>query len=1104
VNEQISSVVNSARQKFALAVLLVLFCGKASFSQFYYGLQTDFGKNRIQYEEFLWQFYRFEKFDTYFYLGGKDIAIFTAQKAQESLKEIEDLLDYTLDDNIQFIIYNKQSDFRQSNIGLVTDQQYNIGGVTRIAGSKIAVYYEGDHQKLEEQIRAGIAEILINQMMYGGNWKDMLKNSTLLTLPEWYVKGLMSYLANPWSAGIENRVKDGIMSGRYKKFNRLTGEDAVYAGHSIWKYVIDNYGKSVVPNILYMTRVSRNIESGYLFVLGVSLRNLSKEWMAYYTRSFELDEEQRTLPKQPALVKKPKVNRVYGQFKISPDGKYAVYTTNELCQHKLWLHDFEKNKTKRILKSGHKLDRINDYSYPLIAWHPTSELFSFIIEKKGNVVLSLYTIESGKIDERAPLYDFEKILDFAYSHDGKKYVMSAVQNGQTDIFVFNVASSTIEPVTKDFYDDLNPRFINKSTEIVFSSNRTNDTLRAEAQDVRKKVSPTKDIFKYQYSTKSNILRRVTNTPDANEIQPVEYDKKHIAFLSDQNGVYNRYVGRLDSAISFVDTIAHYRYFTNVIPVTNYSRGIIEHDIQSQSNRYTEVIFHKGRYRLFSSELAPSASLGGVFIENSNFKGDMTKVVTPQTGDKKTAADPETITKTIKVFNQDTPKGKELDINNYVFEGETTKVKKDTIAKPAASDTIVKYQIKEEKADEFVLPKQRTYIKTFLPDQLISQFDNSFLNANYQKFTGGGALYFNPGFSGLFKLGASDVFENYRIVAGLRLAGNFDSNEYLLSFDDRSKRLDKQLVLHRQAFRSPGFLEVPKVHSHTLKYSLRYPFNEVASLRGSLSIRNDRNVFLSSDLQNLKKPNEFDNWAIGKIEYIFDNTLNKGLNLYNGTRYKLFAEYFNQIDQRETNILIVGLDFRHYLKIHRDLIWANRLAASTSMGSQKLIYYLGSVDNWMNFGKHPTFNYDIPIDSTQKYAYQTLATNMRGFSQNIRNGNSFAVLNSELRWPIVKYLVNRPLRSDFLNNFQIIGFGDIGSAWTGTTPYSKDNSFNTQIVRNGPLTIVLKSQREPIVAGYGFGLRSRLWGYFVRADWAWGIDDAIVQPSIFYLSLSLDF
>ena len=225
-----------------------------------------------------------------------------------------------------------------------------------------------------------------------------------------------------------------------------------------------------------------------------------------------------------------------------------------------------------------------------------------------------------------------------------------------------------------------------------------------------------------------------------------------------------------------------------------------------------------------------------------------------------------------------------------------------------------------------------------------------------------------------------------------------------------------------------------------------------------------------------------------------------LNLYSGTRYKLFGEWYRQLGNTETNLFVIGMDFRKYIRIHRDLIWANRIAASTSMGDKRVIYYLGGVDGWLK----PAFNDETDIAQDQNYAYQSLATNLRGFQQNVRNGNSFALVSSEIRFPIFKYFMNRPMKSDFVKNFQIVSFADIGSAWTGKTPYATDNSFNTKEVTNGPITVRLIHQREPIVAGYGFGLRSRVFGYFVRLDWAKGIEDGVILPNIWYWSLSLDF
>jgi hypothetical protein len=206
------------------------------------------------------------------------------------------------------------------------------------------------------------------------------------------------------------------------------------------------------------------------------------------------------------------------------------------------------------------------------------------------------------------------------------------------------------------------------------------------------------------------------------------------------------------------------------------------------------------------------------------------------------------------------------------------------------------------------------------------------------------------------------------------------------------------------------------------------------------------------------------------------------------------------------MIVVGLDFRKYIRIHRELIWANRFAASTSYGPTRLVYYLGGVDNWMGnlFNRSGMFDQSIPVNPNMNYGFQALATNMRGFTQNIRNGTSFALINSEIRWPFVRYIVGHPLKSNFLNSLQVVGFGDIGSAWVGSSPWSGENAWDNEIIESGSVKVTLDSNREPIVAGFGAGLRAQLMGYFIRADWAWGIENNYILPKIFYLSFSLDF
>jgi hypothetical protein len=292
----------------------------------------------------------------------------------------------------------------------------------------------------------------------------------------------------------------------------------------------------------------------------------------------------------------------------------------------------------------------------------------------------------------------------------------------------------------------------------------------------------------------------------------------------------------------------------------------------------------------------------------------------------------------------------------------------------------------------------------------------------------------------------------------------------------------------------------KIYSYELKSAFNWPFSEVLSSRSAISVRHDKEVFLSTDLQNLLKENTFSNWLTFKNEFVFDNTIVKGLNLYNGGRYKFFAEYYRHLEKKNSDIFILGLDARHYKKVSHSIIWANRFAASTSVGSQKLLYYMGGVDAWLL----PQFNRDTEVSENEQYSYQTLATNMRGFNQNVRNGNSFFVANTELRIPLFKYLLRRPITSDFINNLQIVTFADFGTAWNGSTPFSKENQINYEVIENGPVTITIDRQKNPFVGGFGFGARSRLFGYFVRADWAWGVEDGYLLPNILYISLGLDF
>ena len=1098
---------NLLRTTFLL-VVLVLLTGHSLRAQFYNGSQLTFGKSRVQFNNFIWSFYRFEKYDTYFYQGGNELALYAARYADQHLKDIELALQTNIEEKIQFIIFLNLSDLKQSNIGLEGNwDSYNTGGITRIIGGKVLVYFDGDYNHFEQQIRAGMTMVILNEMIYGTGIGAQIKNNALFNLPEWYMNGLIAYLSEKWNPEADNLVKDAILTGKYRKFSKLTGEEATHAGHSLWNYIAIKYGESEIPNIVYMARLSRNVEKGFLYVLGRPFNTLIDEWLNFYKGIYQAEDPTQTEPAGTVLNKRPKPDKVYRQLKISPDGKMAAYCTHELGIYKVYLSDLETGKKKRIFKGGYRLLEKPDFSFPLLAWHPSGDVLAILTERKGEDYLYFYTMEDKKTEKQI-LYNFDKILDLSYSDDGAFLVFSAVQRGQSDIFVYNIASGSFEQITRDVYNDLNPRFINHSSEIIFSSNRDNDTIRFDPKVDIRKLHFLNDLFVYDYKGKKNVLRRVTNTPEVNEVQPMPYADGYFTYLSDENGIYNRFLARFDSTITYIDTATHYNFFTRSVPVTNYNRNILEQDINPHSGKTAEIIFHKNHYTMYVDDQLKPKFMEPARLKNTFYQAYITRQ--SETGGKGSAQDSlllaEEKAKRIKkkhfftVMESEAPPAP---VNSQTRQNTPPDLK--TQPPRAEADTSGKIAAMKipaaDSTDKFKKAKQLNYNVEFSIDQMVTQLDFNYLNSSYQPFTGAkDPIFVNPGLNGLFMVGITDLMEDHRITGGVRLNFNLVNNEYLLSYKNLVHRLDYELIFHRQGLEESGYYSYIRHKIFDLYFITTYPFTPVFNIKGTASFRYGRSVFLSTDQFNLNMPDVNRYWGNLKAEITYDNTRDVGLNLYNGTRYKIFGEYYTLLNKVSEDLFVVGGDFRHYLKLHRSMILAVRLAASTSFGRNKLVYYMGGVDNWL----FPSFDQETPVATDQNYAFQTLATNMRGFKQNIRNGNSFVVLNTEIRMPVFRYLSNHPVKSDFLNNFQLVTFGDVGTAWTGLSPYSEDNQLFTTYIDQNPFHIKVQLLKEPFVEGFGFGLRSRLLGYFIRGDVAWGVEDGHVGSPVYYLSLSLDF
>ncbi len=1108
--------------------------------------QEEFGTNRVQYKDFIWSFYTADRYMVYYYLGGQELGKFIVMDATAQMQEVEKSLEYKLQDPIDIMVYNNLSDLKQSNIGRTQDI-VNTGGITRIIGNKIFVYFDGDHLHLRQQLRTGIAKLCLQNMMYGGSVQEVLQNAVLLNLPVWYTNGLSAYVGQGWQPENDALLRDNILTGKYKNLNKLSPEDAVLAGQSFWNYITVVYGKPAIPNILYLTRINHNVEAGFAYVIGKSFKQVMNEWFQYYAEQYKKTPFEFNTPKDKLLQIKMKRHRDYHHFAINTTATEMAYVINDAGLYKVYVHNLETNKRKKILSGGYRDQTMPvDKSFPMLAWDNSGNTLAVIYEKKAITQLLIYETDTKKKTKKQ-IINFQKINSFCYGEGNNQLILSATNRGQSDIYTYNIASSKVTQITNDFWDDLSPQYIKLYNRqgILFLSNRPDDTLKTQKNIDSLMPIGKFDLFFYNTKTQSKALVQITNTPLYNESAPIAYNQKYFAYLSAEKQVNNRYIAYIDSVFHHYDYYYYFADSTVINPrynidslrkirqwnpdstarvsvykdvahsfiVTNNAIGMVDQSVAFKKGLIIEQYINQGKPYFVKSIIPQTIDTGS---EVKFFNTDTLITTVPQLPSNQ----PELQIKQDYNVKDVSPNveetSKKIDINNYVFQNEFTikpkpeEKKYNNTQEPIVKPLVVPPQqdkLKSNTTGVFKLSKVLPYTVKFSTDYLASQLDNSLLINRYQAYNTNEGQFQNPNLGALIKLGITDLFEDYRITGGFRLPTNISGSEYFISFEDYKKRLDKKYTYYRRvqnrSFDFPGqwFLPVnTKIKTNYAEASLRYPFDYNRSLRGSLGYRNEQAAYLSTDTFSLHKKNYDENWLTLRIEYVFDNTRRIQLNILSGQRYKIYTDVQSLLDKKNFFMYALGIDYRMYKPIHRQIIWANRLNAATSWGSAKVAYLLGGEENWLL----PKVNYEQNTTDLTTYGFMTLSNNMRGFAQSSRKGNSTAVFNTEIRFPVFTYFSNAPIHSEFIKNFQLVAFADVGAAWLGLSPYSQDNPFNTKIFERNPVVVKVNYFREPVLFGTGLGVRTTLFGYFVRLDYARGYDSGEWQKHMWHFCIGTDF
>ncbi len=1109
-----------------------------------------FGRNRVQYNKFKWQYYQTKNFNVYFYNNGQELAKFVAQSAEKELPQIEAATEFSLQRRANIIVYNEFAHMQQTNIGLETDI-LKTGGTTKFVNNKMLVYFDANHANLKRQIREGIAEIITQNLLFGDDIGEVAGNQTLLDLPSWLTDGYKAYIGENWSTELDDDLKSELLSGNYNKFSSLSFARPLLAGHAFWYFIEEKYKKENVTYFFYLARQYKNLNKASLQITKLKFSALLKEFMEYESDKFYNDITRRKSYPKGNYVEGFTISKRlnYYRFNVNPNKRNSSFVVTQYKKgivRVLLSEDFEY---KTLLKYGvRSYENELNPSYPIMAWDPKGTRISVAYVQEGRLKLFVYDIitriKQYKLDLTNKL---DQIQDMKYMLDSKTLLFSAVKNGHTDIYTFNIENEKLQQITNDVYDNVDPSFVAfpGKNGIIFSSNRPNPS--AKSADTVLPSNSRYNIFMitdFGDKPELNQITQLSNLKYGNARFPMQYNSSHFTFVSDENGVGNRYAGFFTSKKAGLDTLvligddilrnpspkevdSTLRVYkkTDVdsiavvsvsedssysFPLTNYQSSLVETRIAGENNQVSEVT------RQSDDKVLYKLKIDEFVLNRRNVTAQPTEYAKKLMRESKLTNVDAANTSINLLANATDSLKKPDDLFQNEFNNDSSTVPNPVIGKI--------YETQEDNK-ESVLATAKLY--AYKPIKFSTDFggasiNNSVLINRYQAYAGGsGPITLNSStpLNGLIRLGTSDLLEDIRITGAFKISTNLKDNEWYINYANLKRRIDWGGSYYRNAQSFVTTSNYPvRIFTNLYQGNISYPFDVTKSIRFSTGIRSEHQVLSSVDLITAPIASERTLYHVNRLEYVYDNSMNPTTNIWNGLRYKISADWNRQVSGVKfadgPNTFNLGIDARYYYPIYRNFIWAGRAAADFSWGNQKFIYYLGGTDGWVMFGNNQKldangnlireryFNTSNPPDNDQSYAFQSLAVNMRGYIQNVANGNNAVTLNSEFRLPVMSTFFDKTVNNPFLRNLMITQFVDLGTAWNGAY-----DSFKRPEVVYGQGDVLVKVKAGgvgPFAGGYGFGARSMLFGYFVKYDVGWPMNGFFKGRPIMYVSLGLDF
>ncbi len=1079
-----TSIKPSHKSRFSWAAMIMLLAGMAIIPEAQ-GQYFGFGKNRVQYTQFDWRFIQSEHFDVYYYQSKNYyLADITAKSLESAYAQLSNEFRHSLNDRIAVIIYDSHTDFSQTNVVPLPVDAQGIGGVTDKIKNRITMPFMGHYGDYRQVLHHELVHAMFNDMYYGGTIQSIIQNNIQLNIPLWFEEGLSEYVSQGWDTDTDMFIRDAVINNNLPPISQMRGFMAYRGGQAFWNFIVEEYGRQKIGEILQAVRQTRNVTAGLRRSTGLEMEELNERFQDFYRRMYfpEVDvrEDLRDFASQ---LTTESFRRAYNTSPaVTPGGDRVAMITNERGYFDVVvLNARDGSKIKTLVKGEDNVDfeELNILR-PNLSWSPDGEYITLSTRSGGSVDLAIVEYSTGNV-EKILFPQLDAIGSVSWSPDGSKIAFQGNRGPYTNIYVYDIDEDDFISATNDVFSDWDPSWSPDSQSILFASDRGPHT-RVNTFNTNFNILLNPDLGQsdiYQLQLGSNQATRLTSTSTWNEERPIMTRDGRLIYISDQNGIPNVYEMDLDSRISYplTDLITGVMQMSisadgTLLAINSYNRGFVHIFTVSDpfERRITEPLqrnqWAERRLRESSHQRVPALS-----IARDMFSDDLDRIdasiIAEQTSTIAEMIREEQERQRAQREEAEDEAREEADVDALDF--------RDYQFGDDLDDLITTTHL--EQAEE--LQETRTEDGRYIPREYRLSFspDITYGQASVGTYYGTFALA---------QFMFSDLLGDHRISLTTNLQFDLRNSDYQLMYGYFANRTNYLLRYFHTARNFRAYAATPGggIDIQQVRYrfygggiQFQYPLNKFTRIDYGLNFNN-----ISRDLSLVLGgvSDSEDTFFINpEVSFTRDVTLPGFLAPLSGSRYAMSMNASPPLTSDMIGFASVLGDYRKYFHLGYNYVFSMRASGAASFGPDPQNFYMGGMQNWINFRWEEE---SLRADRLEDMFLTMPALPMRGHYLNAAIGDRFGLFNAEFRFPLFAAILPGPIPILPLYNIQGSAFADVGAVWEGAS-------------------------RQAILSGAGFGLRTILLGLPFRYDIAWPYDlengDGFGRR-VHYFSIGLDF